>query len=293
MPLHLKTFYTRSISALVFVAVMFLGLLGGEFYFYGLVVLIHSGCHLEYIKIIHKIYSKPLTWRFNLLYLGFISLVGGIMYVAFFYYFDSLIRITCLMYLVFGGLFIFYFLNKKPLSYWYAISFGWTYITMALFILFVFFKWSLEYSKAASFFGDEPKVWFNIPLFIFANLWINDTGAYLGGSLFGKTTFSKWSPKKTIEGVTIGIILASISSYFYGFYLMGAAYSNLYLLFFSIIITCFGTIGDLFESFLKRKAHIKDSGYIMPGHGGFLDRFDSLLFSTHFLALIFLFLEFV
>jgi phosphatidate cytidylyltransferase len=117
-----------------------------------------------------------------------------------------------------------------------------------------------------------------IPCSIIFAIWINDTMAYLVGSFIGKTPFSKISPKKTWEG-TIGgallcIVLITIIAHF----------SHLLSIKDAAIIAAlcaiFGTIGDLFESKLKRMANVKDSGAIMPGHGGFLDRFDSLLFAA-------------
>jgi phosphatidate cytidylyltransferase len=117
------------------------------------------------------------------------------------------------------------------------------------------------------------------PALIIFSIWINDTMAYIVGSLIGKTPLSKISPKKTWEGTVGGIILC-----------IGLAFLIPFI--FSIkeidpgtapVIACAvaiaGTLGDLFESKLKRMAGVKDSGTLMPGHGGFLDRFDSLLFA--------------
>lgn len=119
------------------------------------------------------------------------------------------------------------------------------------------------------------------PCAIIFSLWINDTMAYLVGSMIGKTPFSKISPKKTWEGTLGGSILCIVSMCLLGHNSEPGkilSYTNWF--FISLICTVFGTLGDLFESKLKRLANIKDSGMIMPGHGGFLDRFDSLLFAT-------------
>jgi phosphatidate cytidylyltransferase len=106
--------------------------------------------------------------------------------------------------------------------------------------------------------------------------------AYIVGSLIGKTPFSSISPKKTWEGTIGGAILAVAAVTLYNYFSNDEFISALCI---SSITVVFGTIGDLFESKLKRLAGVKDSGSIMPGHGGFLDRFDSLLFASPFVWL--------
>ena len=129
-----------------------------------------------------------------------------------------------------------------------------------------------------------------LPLVIIASLWINDTMAYIVGSLIGKTQLSKISPKKTWEG-TIGGVILSILIVGFLFIQLGKReltypYVNNNLWFIVAGIAAItGTFGDLFESKLKRMAGVKDSGSFMPGHGGFLDRFDSLLFAIPFVWL--------
>ena len=105
--------------------------------------------------------------------------------------------------------------------------------------------------------------------------------AYVVGSLIGKTPLSKISPKKTWEGTVGGIILAVVVI---SIFLQPLLYWK-YLLAISLIAAIAGTFGDLLESKLKRMADVKDSGQIMPGHGGFMDRFDSLLLATPFVWL--------
>ena len=120
-----------------------------------------------------------------------------------------------------------------------------------------------------------------LPCAIIFSLWINDTMAYLVGSMIGKTPFSKISPKKTWEGTLGGALLCVISMALLGHNSESGkvlSYTNWICI--AGICTFFGTLGDLLESKLKRMANIKDSGTIMPGHGGFLDRFDSMLVAT-------------
>lgn len=115
-----------------------------------------------------------------------------------------------------------------------------------------------------------------LPLSIFIFIWLNDTGAYCVGSLIGKhRLFERISPKKSWEGSIGGGILAIASSFvlahFFPFMPM-VEWAGL-----ALIVVIFGTWGDLTESLLKRQLKIKDSGNILPGHGGVLDRFDSAL----------------
>lgn len=112
-------------------------------------------------------------------------------------------------------------------------------------------------------------------------LWSNDTGAYLTGKAFGKhKLFERISPNKTWEGSIGGGLLAIITSI-----LTGTIFTSLPLwqwAVIGIIISIFGSMGDLVQSLFKRSMGVKDSGKIMPGHGGILDRFDGLLISAPF-----------
>ncbi|PWK17525.1 phosphatidate cytidylyltransferase [Xanthomarina spongicola] len=127
----------------------------------------------------------------------------------------------------------------------------------------------------------------------FILVWTNDTFAYLVGKNFGKQKlFPSISPKKTVEGFLGGLFFASIASYFIAtFTETNLSFSNWLIL--SIIISVFGTLGDLIESKFKRQANVKDSGIIMPGHGGLLDRFDSIIFAAPFIYLFLRILNYV
>lgn len=114
-------------------------------------------------------------------------------------------------------------------------------------------------------------------------LWANDTGAYFAGVRFGKRKlFERVSPKKSWEGSIGGLILATAMAY--GLYHFTDVMPLWQWLCFGFIIVIGGTYGDLVESLFKRSIEIKDSGRIIPGHGGFLDRFDGLLLAAPFLA---------
>jgi phosphatidate cytidylyltransferase len=112
----------------------------------------------------------------------------------------------------------------------------------------------------------------------FILIWANDTGAYLTGMSFGRhKLLERISPKKTWEGFIGGIIIASIAAWFLSDWL--GVVDRIHWVIISLIVSVAGTYGDLIESMLKRSCGVKDSGTIMPGHGGFLDRFDSAILS--------------
>jgi len=123
-----------------------------------------------------------------------------------------------------------------------------------------------------------------IVLGAFILIWTNDTFAFLVGKNFGKQKlFEKISPKKTVEGFLGGLFFASVASYFIATFTETLNFNHWLIL--AIIISVFGTLGDLIESKFKRQANVKDSGIIMPGHGGLLDRLDSIIFAAPFVYL--------
>lgn len=114
-------------------------------------------------------------------------------------------------------------------------------------------------------------------------LWATDTGAYFAGTFFGKRKlFERISPKKTWEGFFGGAMLALIFAYGLSQYFHSLTVMQWFIV--GVIIIVGGTFGDLVESLLKRSIEIKDTGDALPGHGGFLDRFDGLLISAPFIV---------
>ena len=144
--------------------------------------------------------------------------------------------------------------------------------------LYVAFPFALLNVLAFHYDAKEGIVSYNpiLPLSIFVFIWLSDTGAYLVGSLIGKNRlFERISPKKSWEGSIGGGVLSIASSF---------AFAHLFPIMptwqwagLAAVVVIFGTWGDLTESLMKRQLGIKDSGTILPGHGGMLDRFDSAL----------------
>ena len=130
----------------------------------------------------------------------------------------------------------------------------------------------------------------SIILGCFILIWVNDSFAYIVGKNFGKQKlFYSVSPHKTIEGFLGGLFFCCISASVVSRY-VNESMDTSYWLIIAIIVSVFGTLGDLIESKFKRESNVKDSGNIIPGHGGMLDRLDSVIFASPY---IYLFLKFV
>jgi len=180
------------------------------------------------------------------------------------------------IYLFCAGLFT---RNADPVGDWAYSMMSQMYIALPLSCLNVLaFRYTL----------DGVQYNFLLPLSVFIFLWMNDTGAYCSGSLLGRhKLFPRVSPGKSWEGsiggallVVLGALLLSWVDHTHQLELFGAAETGLSLVEWvglGLVVVVFGTLGDLVESLFKRTLGIKDSGNILPGHGGMLDRFDSSL----------------
>ncbi|MBL7741219.1 MAG: phosphatidate cytidylyltransferase [Chitinophagaceae bacterium] len=281
MAFNWQTFRTRALTAIVFVAVMLTGLLWNHWSFLVLFSIIHFGCWWEYLKLTEKIQQTifhPYTkLGFMVMGYGLLLWFCGPAYRISGYGLKenfSLSVSAAGFALLLMGIF-----QKHPVK---LKAFG----AAALGLLYISLSWGLMMElrqigmafKGDFLFIDHGKV---IPCTIIFSIWINDTMAYIVGSIIGKTPLSAISPKKTWEGTVGGIILAVIISVVYS----GFKAEGITIVFITLIAAIAGTFGDLLESKLKRMAGVKDSGSLMPGHGGFLDRFDSLLLAIPFVWL--------
>ncbi|MEO8710991.1 MAG: phosphatidate cytidylyltransferase [Parafilimonas sp.] len=281
MALHLQTFKTRTLTAIVFVIVMLCGLLINHWTFFLLFSVIHFGCWFEYKKIAGKI--EPAYKNIHRLHSYAVMLAG----------FGFMLWMTNDAYTIaqiklneFGWYLMLISLIAFPVSE-ILLTQKFNIKTLLISIaglIYISFSCGCmidlrsEGMLFGSFFGIDLGL--VLPLLIIATIWINDTMAYIVGSLIGKTPLSSVSPKKTWEGTIGGALLAIATVTVCGYIFFEADIMQLIII--SAIACIAGILGDLFESKLKRMSGIKDSGNIMPGHGGFLDRFDSLLFATIF-----------
>lgn len=177
---------------------------------------------------------------------------------------------------------LFYLFNHKKTEF-YILN---RYLIWIGYILFSFIL--INYIPMGIH-GYNPKIL--ITLFIL--IWTNDTFAYLVGKNFGKRKlFPTISPKKTIEGFVGGLAFSIISGIILAEYYIHAKFIYFWIII-AIIVSVFSTLGDLIESKFKRVAGIKDSGNIMPGHGGVLDRLDSIIFVIPFINLFYLILHYL
>jgi phosphatidate cytidylyltransferase len=275
MAFNWQTFKTRTLTAIVFVVVMMAGLLWNRWSFFILFSIIHFGCWLEYQKLIAKI--NPDYPAIVPVHKYGIMLAGWCMML---YFTNAEIRIAGvrlnevgfwvgLVLMILLPLLILLQSRRFLLKNLMYSVFGLLYISLSMALLIDLRNHWIE---------EDYQLNLIIPLLIIFTLWVNDTMAYIVGSLIGKTPFSPISPKKTWEGTIGGIILA-IGLMTLIAYLTGKL-SPVHTAVIAALAAIAGTYGDLFESKLKRLAGVKDSGQIMPGHGGFLDRFDSLLFAV-------------
>ncbi|MFZ9145996.1 MAG: phosphatidate cytidylyltransferase [Sediminibacterium sp.] len=281
MALNLSVFKTRTISAIVFVVIMMAGLVINQWSFFILFTIIQLGCLNEYIKLMGLIYpeyhSLAPTHRWGLLLVGIVMMMVlapnslGINGYSI-KYIGSKILPVILIIMVAGELYF----RKSNLQNVAISFFGLIYIPMCLSLMF-----QLRNFMVNTFFINWA---FSIPLLLIATIWINDTMAYIVGSFIGKRPLSSVSPNKTWEGTIAGIVISVLFvSKVLGIWI---PIQEKYIFLISTVAAIAGTFGDLFESKIKRLAGVKDSGTMMPGHGGFLDRFDSILFAVPFVWLV-------
>lgn len=286
MALNLATLKTRSLTAAIFVVVMMVGLLWNHWSFFILFSIIHFGCWSEYQQLVGKIdpdyatitpfhkYSVRIAgWSILLFFTNDAYNIGEFPLHSVGWW----LGLICVFILPVVELLFAKNISARNIGY---SLLGLLYISLPWGLMIHLGSGSiLEGRENAPIVFQLPVM---IPLGLIISIWINDTMAYIVGSLIGKTPFSSISPKKTWEGTIGGAILAVVVV---GLLAWKLGYTVHHWVIIASIAAVMGTLGDLLESKLKRMANVKDSGSLMPGHGGFLDRFDSLLLATPFVWL--------
>lgn len=276
----MKTFITRTITALFFVAIMLGGILWNELSFFLLFFLINFFALQEYFSLVRLIdpeYSEVSPWhRYGILIAG----CAVMMAVTDQHFGSNGISLGEI-----GWVMAFIFILLLPLGeILMSRNFSLKTIGYSLLgLLYVTAPLSMMVDMRLYPYTEVHAPGYLVPLLLIIFIWINDTMAYIVGSLIGRTPFfPSISPKKTIEGTVGGMILAIAAAGVFGYYWGDQWLHWPHWMALACIAAIFGTAGDLLESRLKRLAGVKDSGRIMPGHGGFLDRFDSLLVAAPF-----------
>ncbi len=267
----------RTISGLLYISILVVSILSSEFIFISLFFLIGLVCLLELEKLLRlKSYA--------------LYVVHALFFIIFSYIkFDTNATLVLLCITIFVNLFLakdLLFIKKIP------VFEKKKYIILIFYLISSMVFLTLIPTYSGTF---RPE----LIVGVFALIWTNDTFAYIVGKNFGKIKLYKQiSPNKTIEGFIGGIIFSCIAGYFIYYFI--THYLNITdslsfqsWLGMAIILSIFGTLGDLIQSKFKRQAGVKDSGKLMPGHGGLFDRLDSIIFSSPFVYAYLLILNYV
>lgn len=276
----------RLFTAILFVVIMVGGLYGGRYSFVALFGVITLLSLWEYLSLVLERYTKRDRIRM-LLGLGFgmtpyvLSVIVQLNLIR--SGSDNFIILTSILFFPFVFLAFVYELfseSKQPFINVGLIVLGMVYIGAPFALLgFIAFDGDLFYANTV--FG------------LLLMTWANDTGGYIVGSQFGKhKPMPRISPKKTWEGYGGGIIITLLLSVLLGYIFEGKENLDfIHWIVLGVIVVVFGSIGDLVESMLKRSVKTKDSGNILPGHGGILDRFDAFIFLLPFAAAYLLYIR--
>jgi len=267
----LKNIIQRSISGLIFVVILISGIAFHEYTFFLLFFTIHSLTIWEFYKISNREKARPQK-TYGLIASMIIFTINFLYAIN---YVDEKIFLFIIPLLLVVFINELYVKNRRPflnISYTF-LSFIYITLPFSLLCHMVLYKSNIEVTY-------KPE----ILLCVFFLIW-----TYLFGISLGKhKLFSRISPKKSWEGAIGGALVTLLSSFALVYFFPILEFENWLII--SMIVVVAGTYGDLIESMLKRNANIKDSGNLIPGHGGMLDRFDSFIFAVPF---VFIYLQFL
>jgi len=264
--LNLKNLLTRAGAGIIYILVILLGVLGGRYSFLAVFGIILAMGLFEFYRMVEKDTSHAISKIFNIAH-------GLLLFVSVYLFLEEtsliLLPVSVLGYLLML-LASAIFIRRQDILHGIIYSvFGQVYITMPLSLLMVL-SYSNQHHPQTGGYDWVPL----IALFVF--IWVNDTAAYFIGSLTGKhKLIPHISPKKSVEGFIAGIIFTLLAALIFA--RLYPEYTSFQWMGFALVVALSGTIGDLFESLIKRTCSVKDAGTLIPGHGGILDRIDSLL----------------
>jgi phosphatidate cytidylyltransferase len=263
----LKEFIIRSLSGALFVLIMLSSIWLSEYSLFILLQIIGILAIREYFKLSFRLGFHPLIIP------GIISgiyILSISFFVASGYFIQKFLILLILPFIILPVIHLFYQPDRIGHSFSSTFS-GLIYVYLPLSIIPFISFYRVDYN-------------FQILMGFLAILWTYDSFAYLSGVMFGRhKIYPKVSPKKSWEGLAGGLLFALVISWCISRLSPILSPENWIII--TVIIIIAGTLGDFFESALKREAGVKDSGNLMPGHGGILDRFDSILFSVPFVYL--------
>ncbi|MEM7573904.1 MAG: phosphatidate cytidylyltransferase [Bacteroidota bacterium] len=278
----MKGLIRRVITATFFVIIMLVGLFTGPVTFGALFLLITGACLWEFFSMVLDKRSRRDKIRKSFgVALGLLPFILVLIFkLRGIPPSEELVQLASLLFspLIFS-IFIYelYAGSKEP------------FVNIAFLILGLFYI-GVPFALLDFIAFDGQEFMYRVVFGILVLTWVNDTGAYLVGSQIGKTPlFPRISPNKTWEGTIGGIVTTLIFGGLLGLYFDEIALQHWLVL--AVIVAVFGTLGDLVESMLKRSVGVKDSGTLLPGHGGVLDRFDGFIFVVPFAAAFILYLR--
>jgi len=261
----MKEFLIRTASATVYATLVVSSILVHPYYFGSVFIVL---CMLTVREFMHLRGASLVQTILSML-------IAGVLFAAYFFNGGlSFWSLICFNGLLIVSLVLELFLKAKdPIKNWGDVLISQAMIALPFAMMSTIHSWSK---------------WILLALFVL--IWVNDSGAYIIGSLMSKRAcgnhkmFARVSPNKSWEGLIGGVLVALIA----GFVLYKVGWMNVicghralwFTMVMTILICTFGTLGDLMESLFKRTMGVKDSGKLMPGHGGALDRFDSLMLAT-------------
>ncbi|MFT3995148.1 MAG: phosphatidate cytidylyltransferase [Dysgonomonas sp.] len=261
--MKLPNIVVRILAGAVFVGLLLGGILINEYTFAVIFAAITGLCLYEFYGLIEKSANVPVSKILNVVG-GMLLFLGGFAYQSIQQLF--LFFVPYIVYLLVLFIRELYMKRQDPIKSLAYSALGQLYIALPFTL-----------TNSLSFSSGEYNYVYILAVLVF--IWVNDSFAYLTGMAFGKhRMFERISPKKSWEGFAGGAIVATASSY--AFYSLLASPHGLSLfqwMGFALLVVAFGTWGDLIESLLKRTLGVKDSGNMIPGHGGILDRFDSTI----------------